>query len=71
MCYVMIVLISDLKISVTLYHRYGVDNSTDFLLNDVDCISNEFLMILQCIYSNYILPACVRNRDEVSVACCE
>ena len=41
------------------------------ILNDVDCSSSEYLVILQCSFSTSIGSNCLKGRDEVSVTCCE
>ena len=53
-----------------LSYRYGVDSSYNFVMSEVDCSTNNYLVILQCSYSSFT-GSCVQNRDEVSVVCCE
>ena len=62
-----------LRFSIMRYfvsYRFGVDNDYDFLMSEVSCSTSDYLVILQCSYSS-ITESCERNRDEVSVFCCE
>ena len=47
-----------------------MDSSYNFLMSHVDCSTSNYLVILQCSYS-FFTGSCERNRDEVSVTCCE
>ena len=51
-------------------YRYGVSSGYSFLMSDVSCSTSNYLVILQCSHSSST-GTCERNRDEVSVACCE
>ena len=53
-------------------YRFGAVSSTLFYaLDDVNCISSSYLVILQCSSSTFIDSGCTRNSDEVSVICCK
>ena len=52
-----------------ILYRFGYDSSIPYALDEVDCIFNSFLVILQCRHSTIISPGCSINSDEVSVTC--
>ena len=54
----------------SVFYRYGVDSSYNFVMSEVDCSTSNYLVILQCSHSSFT-GSCERNRDEVSVVCCE
>ena len=50
--------------------RFGND-SFPILVDDVDCSTTSFLVILQCTHNFVIGSDCVNGRDDASVSCCE
>ena len=51
-------------------HRFGSDNLPQ-VLSEVYCSTSDFLVILQCSYSEYVHPSSCRPSDDLSVICCE
>ena len=49
---------------------FGSD-SYSIILDDVNCSTSNYLVILQCSYSTTIDSNCVNGRDDASVTCCE
>ena len=65
---------SDVATSIYFHnvsYRYGVDDSSSFLMSNVDCSTSDYLVILQCSYYSYVPSSCEQNSDEVSVNCCK
>ena len=55
-----------------LFPRFGAVTSIfTYVLDNVDCTSSRYLVILQCGYSTSISSGCTHNFDEVSVTCCK
>ena len=49
---------------------YGTDYNP-MLLDDVNCVHNNYLTILQCYFSTYIDSGCVNtNSYDATVHCC-
>ena len=53
-----------------LSNRFGSD-SYSHVIDDVDCSTSSYLVILQCLHSFSIDIGCVNGRDDASVTCCE
>ena len=53
-----------------IIYRYGTDINP-VLLEDVDCSSSSYLVLLQCSYSTLISSYCNDNDRDVFVVCCK
>ena len=52
-------------------YSFGSD-SYSIILDDVDCSTSNYLVILQCSFSTYIDYNCINGLDDdASVTCCE
>ena len=49
---------------------FGVD-PYNIILDNVDCSTSSYLVILQCSFSTSIHSNCISGRDDASVTCCE
>ena len=49
---------------------YGTDFNP-MLLEDVKCVNNNYLTILQCSFSTHIRRGCISNSYDATVYCCE
>ena len=53
-----------------IIYRYGTDINP-VLIEDVDCSSSSYLVLLQCSYSTLISSYCNDNDHDVYVVCCK
>ena len=51
-------------------YSYGTDTRST-LLDNVDCSSSSYLVLLQCSYSTVISSLCVSNYYDAYVSCCK
>ena len=49
---------------------YGTDYNS-MLLDDVNCVNNNYLTIFQCYFSTYIDSGCTSNSYDATVSCCQ
>ena len=47
------------------------NDSYSIRLDNVDCSTSNYLVILQCSFNTFITSNCVNGRDDASVTCCE
>ena len=55
---------------IYIFNRYGADPAST-LLEDVDCYSSSYLVLLQCSYSSQYSTYCNINIRDAFVACCK
>ena len=59
-----------LNYNILYLYSYGTDaNST--LLEDVDCSSSSYLVLLQCSYRSPYSTYCNDNNRDAVVVCCK
>ena len=56
--------------TTNFFLRFGLD-SFPILVDDVDCSTSSYLVILQCSHSLIRDSNCIHGSDDVSVTCCE
>ena len=52
------------------FNSYGTDTAST-LLEDVDCRSSSYLVLLQCSYRSQISSYCNNDTRDAFVACCK
>ena len=52
------------------FYSYGFD-SNPILIDDVQCLSDEYLVLLQCSFQTSVDFSCNDGTDDVGVSCCK